>query len=69
MWWEGVDPYTPPAVRDIVWFGVRVPKTDYLVSKVKISLSLAAGLGWKQIDAVQLVGEMKMNCLRNGSEP
>lgn len=56
LWWEGSDPYVPSAVREIVWFGVRVPKTAYLVSKVKITLNLAAMPGWKQIDAVQLVG-------------
>jgi hypothetical protein len=56
VWWEGVDPNVAPATRDIVWFAVRVPKTDYLVAKVKIALNLAAGPGWKQIDAVQLVG-------------
>ncbi len=56
VWWEGTDAYKPSAVRDIVWFSVRVPKTDYLVAKVKITLNLAAVLGWKQIDAVQLVG-------------
>jgi hypothetical protein len=55
-WWEGVDPHPTPAVREIVWFAVRVPKTDYLVMKVKITLNLAAGPGWKEIDAVQLVG-------------
>jgi hypothetical protein len=55
VWWEGVDPYVA-TTRDIVWFAVRVPKTDYLVAKVKITLNLAAGPGWKEIDAVQLVG-------------
>jgi hypothetical protein len=56
LWWEGVDPYKAPAVREIVWFAVRLPKTSYLVAKVKITLNLAAGPGWKEIDAVQLVG-------------
>jgi hypothetical protein len=56
VWWEGVDPYQAPAVREIVWFAVRVPKTAYLVAKVKITLNLTAGPGWKEIDAVQLVG-------------
>ena len=56
IWWEGVDPYKAPAVREIVWFGVRGPKTSYLVAKVKISLDLTAGPGWKEIDALQLVG-------------
>ena len=56
VWWEGVDSYKAPAVREIVWFAVRVPATDYLVAKVKITLNLAAAPGWKEIDAVQLVG-------------
>ena len=56
VWWEGIDPYKKSAVREIVWFAVRVPKTAYLVAKVKITLNLAATTGWKEIDAVQLVG-------------
>lgn len=56
LWWEGTDPYVASATRDIVWFAVRVPKTGYLVAKVKITLNLAAVSGWKEIDAVQLVG-------------
>lgn len=56
VWWEGVDPYKAPAVREIVWFAVRVPQTSYLVAKVKIALNLSATPGWKEIDAVQLVG-------------
>ena len=56
LWWEGVDPYQQPTVREIAWFGVRVPKTSYLVTKIKITLNLAAIPGWKEIDAVQLVG-------------
>ena len=55
LWWEGADDYKPSAVREIVWFGVRVPKTSYLVAKIKITLNLSAVPGWKQIDAVQLV--------------
>ncbi|MBI2518141.1 MAG: hypothetical protein HYV95_14650 [Opitutae bacterium] len=56
VWWEGVDAFKTPAVREIVWFAVRVPQTGYLVAKVRITLNLAAGPGWKEIDAVQLVG-------------
>ena len=56
VWWEGADAYKPSAVREIVWFAVRVPKTSYVVAKVKITLNLSAVPGWKQIDAVQLVG-------------
>ncbi len=56
VWWEGVDPHRAPGVRDIVWFAVRVPTTPYLVARVKLTLNLASGPGYKQIDAVQLVG-------------
>jgi hypothetical protein len=56
VWWEGIDPFVEPRVREIAWFAVRAPKTDYLVAKVKLTLNLAAVPGWKQIDAVQLVG-------------
>ena len=59
VWWEGVDPYKAPAVREIVWFAVRVPKTSYLAARVKLTLNLAAGPGWKEIDAVQLVGAVE----------
>jgi hypothetical protein len=55
VWWEGADPAKASAVREIVWFAVRVPKTSYLVARVKLTLNLASGPGWKEIDAVQLV--------------
>ena len=51
-----MDPFVAPAIREIAWFAVRVPKTGYLVANVKITLNLTAVPGWKQIDAVQLVG-------------
>jgi len=56
VWWEGADTYKHSDVRETVWFAVRVPKTSYLVAKIKITLNLSAVPGWKQIDAVQLVG-------------
>ncbi len=56
VYWEGVDPLLKTDLREIVWFAVRVPKTAYLVAKVKLTLNLAAVSGWNQIDAVQLVG-------------
>ena len=55
VWWEGADPYKAPAIREIVWFAVRVPPTAYRVARVKLTLNLASGPGYKQIDAVQLV--------------
>lgn len=59
VWWEGVDPHVPPDDIDLAWFVVRVPPTPYLVAKMKITLNLAAISGWKEIDAVQLVGAAK----------
>jgi hypothetical protein len=56
LWWEGKDTFVAPAVREVAWFAVRVPPTGYAVAKVRITLNLAAVSGWKQIDAVQLVG-------------
>ena len=55
LWWEGVDPHQRAAVREIVWFAVRVRETPYLVSRIKLTLNLASGPGYKEIDAVQLV--------------
>jgi len=55
LWWEGVDPAKAAAIREIVWFAVRVPATAYPVAHVKLTLNLASGPGYKQIDAVQLV--------------
>jgi hypothetical protein len=57
LWWEGKDPFVEPAIRDIAWFGVKVPLTEYPVARIKLTLDLAARPGWKQIDAVQLVAE------------
>jgi hypothetical protein len=55
VWWEGVDPHQRTEVRQIVWFAIRVPKTDYAVARMKLTLNLASGPGYKEIDAVQLV--------------
>jgi hypothetical protein len=55
VWWEGVDPLVVPTVRQILWFAVRVPRTPYRVAHVKLTLNLASGPGYKQVDAVQLV--------------
>lgn len=56
LWWQGTDPYQRPATREIAWFAVNVPPTSYPVAKIRLTLNLAAVPGWKQIDAVQLVG-------------
>ena len=55
VWWAGADPHQRTTVREIVWFAVRVPKTSYLVSRIKLTLNLASGPGYKEIDSVQLV--------------
>jgi hypothetical protein len=54
--WKGRDPnaYAP---KQIGWFVVRFPKTPYLVQRVRVTLDTPAAKGWKQIDAVQLVGD------------
>lgn len=56
VWWEGKDPGLSAPTGTIAWFSVRVPKTDYPVEKIKLTLDLSLRIGWKQIDAVQLVG-------------
>jgi hypothetical protein len=57
LWWEGVDPARPPgALNAIAWFAVRVPQTEYLVAKIKLTLDLDAVVSYQEIDAVQLVG-------------
>lgn len=55
VWWAGVDPHKAGGVREIVWFAVRMPRTSYVVARVKLTLNLASGPGYKEIDAVQLV--------------
>ncbi|WP_438482452.1 hypothetical protein [Oleiharenicola lentus] len=58
VWWEGRDAAglanSPGA---ITWFAVRASQPEYLVARVRITLDLRLRVGWKQIDAVQLVGE------------
>jgi hypothetical protein len=56
-WWAGRDETgLSLSAGTIAWFAVRVPKADYVVARVKVTLDLRFRLGWKQIDAVQLVG-------------
>ncbi len=57
VWWEGRD-QTGLALSSgtIAWFAVRASKPDYSVARIKLTLDLSQRLGWKQIDAVQLVG-------------
>jgi len=58
--WEGVDPNTYPP-RQIEWFVLRFPATPFLVQRVKLTLNIALTPGWKQIDAVQLVGDIRQD--------
>jgi hypothetical protein len=54
--WEGVDPNTYQP-RQIAWFVLRFPATPFPVKRVKLTLDISLISGWKQIDAVQLVGD------------
>ncbi len=54
--WEGTDPNTYPKGQ-ISWFVLRFPPPEFPVQRVKLTLSIARVPGWKQIDAVQLVGD------------
>ncbi len=57
VWWEGKDQAgLNLSAGTIAWFAVRVPQSGYAVAKIKLTLDLSLRLGWKQIDAVQLVG-------------
>jgi hypothetical protein len=49
--WAGNDPTT-----GLNYLLVKFPKTDYKAGEVKITLATNIGPGWKEIDAVQLVG-------------
>lgn len=53
--WYGSDPVVRSSPCEIAWLAVQVPKTDYLVTKIKITLDLTRRPDWKQIDAVQPV--------------
>jgi len=58
-WWEGIDPFGQEGFADdAVWFSVRVPLTSYEVQKIRLTLDLGAHGRWKQIDAVQLIGDL-----------
>ena len=54
--WSGRDANVYPQGR-IAWFLLRVPTTAQPVARVRITLDTPAAKGWKEIDAVQLVGE------------
>jgi hypothetical protein len=54
--WAGKDPNVYPTDQ-IAWLVVRVPRTEFRVQRVRLTLDTPSLKGWKQIDAVQLVGE------------
>lgn len=56
LWWEGVDSVRPSVASTMQWFVLRVAATDYRVQRIRLTLDLDALPGWKEIDAVQLVG-------------
>ena len=49
--WAGSDPTT-----QLNYLIVKFPKTDFKTDRVKLTLATNVGPGWKEIDAVQLVG-------------
>ena len=49
--WKGIDP-----TKDLNYLVVKFPKTEYKVNRVKITLATNIADGWKEIDAVQLIG-------------
>jgi hypothetical protein len=53
--WEGLDKtkYEPEKIQ---YFITKFEKTDYKTKKIKITLANNSIPGWKEIDAVQLVG-------------
>ncbi len=53
--WEGEDPNRYAKDR-IAWLVIRFPPTAFPVQRIKIHLYTPVVKGWKQIDAVQLVG-------------
>jgi hypothetical protein len=54
--WEGRDPDAADHVREIKWFIARTPRLEKPVNKLRLMIHLDSHGGWKQIDAVQLVG-------------
>jgi hypothetical protein len=49
--WAGNDPTT-----GLNYLLVKFPKTDYKTAEIKVTLATNISSGWKEIDAVQLVG-------------
>jgi hypothetical protein len=58
--WESVDSYRKTVEQVIVWFGVRVPPTAYVVAKVEITLTSRPGQAGRK--------SMRFNSSVQGSE-
>lgn len=54
--WEGTDPHLYPG-NEVAWFVLRFPPPPAPVDRVRLSFDIGRRPGWKQIDAVQLVGD------------
>lgn len=55
--WEGRDSRAAAHAREIVWFAASFPRTARPIVGLRLTLDLDSHPGWKQVDAVQLVGE------------
>jgi len=49
--WTGIDP-----TKDLNYFTVEFPRTPFKTARVKVTLATNTVSGFKQIDAVQLIG-------------
>lgn len=54
--WSGLSDTKPDARGDRTWFVRKLEPTAYLVRSVKVTLANNVATGYKEIDAVQLVG-------------
>lgn len=50
--WQGVDP-----TQDLNYMVIKFPPTAYKTNRVKVTLATNIIPGWKEIDAVQLLGK------------
>ena len=55
--WSGVSAMQPDKRGDRTWFVRQFPKTAVKIKSVKLTFANAVSSGYKEVDAVQLVGE------------
>ena len=55
--WNGTDEVKPDRRGPRTWFVHTFDKTPYKVAKAKLSFANAVSTGYKEVDAVQLIGE------------